>query len=64
MSRTTKNSLSVKELIDILEHPKSKTLTKKSEMLIDRDEVKKQMKLKWKGKDTVTKIPDIAIFNL
>jgi hypothetical protein len=64
MTRTTKNSLSVKELIDILEHPKSKTLTKKAEILIDKDEVKKQMKLKWKGKVHLMKIQDIAIFSL
>ena len=63
MSRISKNSLSVRQLVDLLDHPQSKTLPKKAEIVIDRDELKKQMRLKWKGRIYLIQIQAIAILS-
>ena len=43
-------SNTVKELVSILEHPRSKTLNKHREPQVDREEVRKHMRLKWRGR--------------
>ena len=49
MAHSTRSSLSVKELVTLLEKPKRKSTKRMREPLVDRDEIKKNMKMKWKG---------------
>ena len=49
MPQSTVRSRTVQQLVDILEHPRSRTTKKIKEPNVDREEVRKHMRLKWKG---------------
>jgi hypothetical protein len=55
--------LSVQELVGLLERPKRKSTHKVKEPVVDREEVRKHMRLKWKGNLYMRQTPTTAAQN-
>ncbi len=49
MTHSHKSSFSVQQLVTLLEQPNTKIYTMPREVSVDREEVKKHMRLQWKG---------------
>jgi hypothetical protein len=49
MSQAPRSRYSVSQLLHILENPRHRTTPKRREPLLDRESIRKQMTLKWKG---------------
>jgi hypothetical protein len=63
MTQTTKSSLSVQELVALIDNPKRHSLKKRREPVIDRQEVKKHMRLQWKGNHIFIQIQVFAVYS-
>ena len=63
MSASGQRKSSINDLVHILENPRSKTLPRRREVQLDREQIRREMKNKWRGSNVVMKTLDFARFS-